>query len=99
MKPLNNEQLDLLAQSLSKQLDNVDIPDITEKVLASRRTKSATVFTLKRFAVAAAILLSSLNGGILWYSWNYSQELNQTELIDSLYSTDSDWTTLLTLNE
>jgi len=99
MKPLNTEQFDLLAHSLSRQLDSVEVPDVTEKVLGAKRNHSATVFSLKRFAVAAAILLSSINGAILWYSWNYSQEKNQTELIDSLYSTDSDWTTLLTLNE
>jgi len=92
-------KFDLITQSLSRKLDSIEIPDITEKVIGARKNYSTTIFSLKRMTVAAAILLSSLNGAVLWYSWNYSQEKNQTELIDSLYTTDADWSTLLTLNE
>jgi hypothetical protein len=99
MKTDNYNQLDQAAKTLRSVLDAITIPDVTLKVLATRNQISAPVFSIKRIAIAAAILLSALNGSVLWYSWNYSQDKNQTELIDSLYSNDADWKTLLTLNE
>lgn len=96
---------DLLKQAiddLNSELNQVNTPDLTNRIISRARNQSnsnQSIITLKRFAIAAAILLSVLNGTVVWSTMSETNDQNQTSELETVYQNSSDWSTLLTLNE
>jgi hypothetical protein len=91
------ENLDKAINSLKTELKNDKIPDFTSHIqrnLISR--KSAKVISIRRYLIAAALLITFLNVSAVWYVWSNQSSFESVTAIEELYANESNWNTFLT---
>lgn len=96
------DYLETASSSLKHELNSVPSPDFSSRIMSelnAAENVSASVFVLKPYIVAAALVLLSLNVSAIWYSWNAQTEQTQTELAETLSVYESTWNSYLTLAE
>lgn len=93
-----DKELQKHVDDLKMQLDAVHQPDFRLRIKANLASKKSP----KHFAIKlliAASLLVSINSSVMWYAWNITSEVNQTEILDSVYDNDSSLDTFLSYTE
>lgn len=99
----NPDFIETVANELGNDLNQIPAPNLTHSIISAHqqrsKTKTAQIFSLKRLAVAALLLISLFNTMLIWNTLKETEEVTAVDELELLYSSDADWNSILTLNE
>lgn len=91
------EHFDDVLKSLKVELQHKSVPDFTAVIQQRISThKTAKVVSLRKYMVAAALLITSLNASAVWYVWTNQSSVESATAIEELYTEESNWNSFLT---
>ncbi|TNE69730.1 hypothetical protein EP331_13850 [bacterium] len=91
--------LDKAILQVKNELRSTESPDVSAQVIQRLHASKTNVVPIKRYMIAAAIAMLSLNAAASWYVWSYQTDTSNEQALEELYTSQSSWSTFLTQAE